>query len=242
MDFQLSEEHRMVLDMARKFADRELKPVANQMDRDGVFPGELVTKLGQLGLLGVFVPVELGGSGMDFISYLLALEEISKAWASLGVIMSLQNSLVCESIARFGSDQQKQKYLPLVASGNQLGCYALTEPGAGSDAGSIQTQAQKHGDGYVINGSKVFITCGKNADIAIVYAVTDGARGKQGISALIVEKDTAGFDEFTPRQLPTGSGAFEAFWPRRSQPPAIRTAVWSCRATPRRHGRQSRGP
>ena len=193
MDFELTQEQQMVLEMARNFAEREVKPVANQMDRDGVFPGELVAKLGQLGLLAVFVPVDLGGSGMDFISYILALEEISKAWASLGVIMSLENSLICETIVKFGADHQKQKYLPLVASGKQLGCYALTEPSAGSDAGAIQTQAKKNGDGYLINGSKIFITCGKNAEIAIVYAVTDTARGKQGISAFIVEKGTPGF-------------------------------------------------
>lgn len=193
MNFEVTQEQRLVRDMARSFAAKEIAPVAARMDHDGIFPAELVTKLGELGLLSVFVPVELGGSGMDFISYILALEEISKAWASLGVIMSLENSLICETLMKFGSDAQKRKYLPAVASGKLLGCYALTEPGAGSDAGAIQTQAKKHGDGYLLNGSKIFITCGKHADFAIVYAVTEPARGKQGISAFIIEKNIPGF-------------------------------------------------
>jgi butyryl-CoA dehydrogenase len=193
MDFELTREQLMVVEMARHFAEKEVRPVAGRMDHDSVFPGELVSKLGELGLLGVFVPVELGGSGMDFISYILALEEISKAWASLGVVMSLQNSLVCETICKFASDSLKQKYLSLAASGKQLGCYALTEPGAGSDAGAIQTRAKRQGDSYLINGSKLFITCGKNAAFAILYAVTDAALGKKGISAFIVEKGTPGF-------------------------------------------------
>lgn len=193
MNFELTQEQRLVLDMTRSFAEKEVKPVAGQMDHDSVFPIDLVTKLGELGLLGIFVPLEWGGSGMDFISYILALEEISKAWASLGVIMSLENSLICETLLKFGSDTQKRKYLPAVASGKLLGCYALTEPSAGSDAGSIQTQAKKQSDNYLINGSKIFITCGKHANFAIVYAVTDGARGKQGISAFIIEKNTPGF-------------------------------------------------
>jgi alkylation response protein AidB-like acyl-CoA dehydrogenase len=193
VNFELTQEQRLVLDMTRSFAEKEVKPVAGQMDHDSVFPIDLVTKLGELGLLGIFVPLEWGGSGMDFISYILALEEISKAWASLGVIMSLENSLICETLLKFGSDTQKRKYLPAVASGKLLGCYALTEPSAGSDAGSIQTQAKKQSDNYLINGSKIFITCGKHANFAIVYAVTDGARGKQGISAFIIEKNTPGF-------------------------------------------------
>jgi butyryl-CoA dehydrogenase len=193
MNFELTQEQRLVLEMVRSFAEKEIKPVAARMDHDSVFPAELVTKLGELGLLAVFVPVELGGSGMDFMSYILALEEISKAWASLGVIMSLENSLICETLWKFGSDSQQRKYLPAVASGKWLGCYGLTEPGAGSDAGAIQTQAIKQRDEFLINGGKMFITCGKQANFAIIYAVTDKARGKQGISAFIVEKDAPGF-------------------------------------------------
>jgi butyryl-CoA dehydrogenase len=193
MDFDLTEEQRMVQEMARSFAEKEVKPVAGPMDHDSVYPAELVKKLGKLGLMGVFVPAEFSGSGMDHLSYVLAVEEISKAWASLGVIMSVNNSLICEPILRFGSERLRKKYLPALARGERLGCYALTEPNAGSDAGSIQTQAKREGGGYLVSGSKLFITNGKNADLAVVYAVTDPSRGKKGISAFVIEKGTPGF-------------------------------------------------
>jgi butyryl-CoA dehydrogenase len=192
MDFDLTEEQWMVQEMARSFAEKEVKSVAGPMDHDSVYPEELVKKLAKLGLMGVFVPAEFGGSGMDYLSYVLAVEEISKAWASLGVIMSVNNSLVCEPILRFGNERLKKKYLPALARGGCLGCYALTEPGAGSDAGSIQTQAKREGNGYLVSGSKLFITNGKNADLAIVYALTDPSRGKKGISAFVIEKGTPG--------------------------------------------------
>ena len=183
----------MVQELARSFTEREVKPVAARMDREGHYPADLVKKLGQIGLMGMFVAPEFGGSGMDLLSYAIAVEEISKAWASLSVIMSVHNSLVCGPLQQFGSEAQKKKYLLPSARGECLGCYALTEPGAGSDAGGIQTRARRDGKDYLLSGSKVLITSGKHADIAIVYAVTDPSLGKKGISAFIVEKGYSGF-------------------------------------------------
>ncbi len=193
MDFDLTEEHRMVQEMVRGFTEKEVKLAAERMDRDGRYPADLVKKLGQIGLMGMCVAPEFGGSGMDLLSYAIAVEEISKAWASLSVIMSVHNSLVCGPLHHFGSEAQKKKYLIPLARGECLGCYALTEPGAGSDAGGIQTRARRAGNDYLLSGSKVFITSGKHADIAIVYAVTNPSLGKKGISAFIVEKGFSGF-------------------------------------------------
>jgi alkylation response protein AidB-like acyl-CoA dehydrogenase len=193
MDFELTEEQRMVRDTTRGYAEKELKPFASRLDHDGVYPQEQLEKLGAMGLMGVFVPEQLGGSGLDRVAYVAALEEISKVWASLGVIMSVNNSLVCGPLVRFGTEAQKKRYLPRVASGEWLGCYALTEPSAGSDAGSIQTQAKRAGEDYVLNGSKVFTTNGSRANLAIVYAVTDPSSGKNGISAFLVERQTSGY-------------------------------------------------
>ena len=149
--------------------------------------------MSELGLMGAFMPPEHGGSGMDMISYVLVMEEISSAWAALSVIMTVNNSLVCEPIQRFGNEAQKRKYLSPLSKGDLLGCYALTEPGAGSDAGSLKTTAVKKGGLYLINGTKVFITSGKEADLAIVYALTAPEKGKKGISAFLVEKKFPGF-------------------------------------------------
>ncbi|HZR45179.1 MAG TPA: acyl-CoA dehydrogenase family protein, partial [Candidatus Manganitrophaceae bacterium] len=193
MDFRFSEEQQMVLEMVRSFTEKEVKPRASELDAASEFPGRLVKKLAEMGLMGAFIPTEYGGSGMDLLTYILAMEEISKAWASLGVIMTVNNSLACDPLFRFGNEAQKRKYLTPLAQGSLLGCYALTEPGAGSDAGGIATQAKQEGSDYILNGSKLFITNGKHADIAIVYAVTDPARGKKGISAFIVEKSFPGF-------------------------------------------------
>lgn len=192
MDFELAEEHRMVQELARNFAARKLKPAASRLDRDGAYPAELVNELGEMGLMGVMVPQEYGGAGMDLIAYIVALEEISKAWASLATIMSVNNSLVCASLLRFGTEAQKKRYLPLLASGAWSGCYALTEPAAGSDAASIQTQARRAAGGYLLNGTKVFTSNGSRANLAIVYAVTDPRRGKSGISAFAVECPSPG--------------------------------------------------
>jgi len=193
MDFDLTEEHRLVEEMVRGFTEKEVKPLAAHLDLGGRYPADLVKKLGKMGLMGMFVAQEFGGSGMDLLSYAIAVEEISKAWASLSVIMSVNNSLVCGPLQHFGSEAQKSKYLIPLAQGKFLGCYALTEPGAGSDAGGIQTRARRDGNDYLLNGAKVLITNGKHADIAIVYAVTDPSQPKKGVSAFIVEKGFSGF-------------------------------------------------
>ena len=215
MDFELAEEQQMVRETTRAFVEREVKPVASRLDREAIYPSELVKRLSELGLMGILVPQEFGGAGMDLLSCVVAIEEISKAWASLAVAMSVQNSLVCAPIARFGSAAQKKKYLPSLARGERLGCYALTEPGSGSDAGSIQTRAKRVGDDFVLKGNKIFTTNGNRADLAIVYAVTDPAKGKKGISAFIVEKNSPGFvvgkleDKLGLRSSDTASLLFE---------------------------------
>lgn len=215
MDFELAEEQQMVRETTRAFVEREVKPVAQRLDREAIYPSELIKRLSELGLMGILVPQEFGGSGMDLLCCVVAMEEISKAWASLAVAMSVQNSLVCAPIARFGSAAQKKKYLPSLARGERLGCYALTEPGSGSDAGSIQTRATRVGDDFVLTGNKIFTTNGNRADLAIVYAVTDPAKGKKGISAFIVEKNSPGFvvgkleDKLGLRSSDTASLLFE---------------------------------
>lgn len=215
MDFELAEEQQMVRETTRAFVEREVKPVAQRLDREAIYPSELIKRLSELGLMGILVPQEFGGSGMDLLCCVVAMEEISKAWASLAVAMSVQNSLVCAPIARFGSAAQKKKYLPSLARGERLGCYALTEPGSGSDAGSIQTRAKRVGDDFVLTGNKIFTTNGNRADLAIVYAVTDPAKGKKGISAFIVEKNSPGFvvgkleDKLGLRSSDTASLLFE---------------------------------
>lgn len=215
MDFELAEEQQMVRETTRAFVEREVKPVAQRLDREAIYPSELIKRLSELGLMGILVPQEFGGSGMDLLCCVVAMEEISKAWASLAVAMSVQNSLVCAPIARFGSAAQKKRYLPSLARGERLGCYALTEPGSGSDAGSIQTRAKRVDDDFVLNGNKIFATNGNRADLAIVYAVTDPAKGKKGISAFIVEKNSPGFvvgkleDKLGLRSSDTASLLFE---------------------------------
>ncbi|MFQ5598410.1 MAG: acyl-CoA dehydrogenase [Nitrospiria bacterium] len=193
MELQQSEEQAMLVRTVRSFAENEVNPVATEMDHAGQFPKALVSKLGEMGLMGAFIPMQYGGSGMDLLSYVLAMEEISKAWASLGVIMTVNNSLVCDPIFRFGTEAQKTRHLKPLAKGLQLGCYALTEPNAGSDAGAIATTAVQSGNDFLLNGAKRFITNGKHADIAIVYAKTVPSLGKKGISAFIVEKTSPGY-------------------------------------------------
>ncbi|MFQ5714010.1 MAG: acyl-CoA dehydrogenase [Candidatus Scalinduaceae bacterium] len=193
MDFILTDEQKMVRETVRNFAISEIKPMVAKMEETGEFPHEIIKKASQLGLCGIKIPVEFGGGGMDAISYIIAIEEICKISASVGVILSVNNSLVCDNIYHYGNDEQKKKYLIPLAKGELLGCFALTEADAGSDAGSIRTSAKKEGGYYILDGTKVFTTNGVNAQVAIVFAVTDKEKGKKGISAFIVEKGTSGF-------------------------------------------------
>jgi len=190
MDLKLTEEQEMVRRMARDFAQREVAPIAAELDEKGEVPFENIRKMGQLGLLGLTAPEEYGGGGADTISYVLAVEEIAKACASTAVVMAVQNSLVNYALARFGTEEQKRKFLVPLAQGEKIGAYALT---AGSDAAAIKTRAVREGDEYVINGTKHFITNGGFADIVILYATVDPSKGYKGITAFIVEKGTPGF-------------------------------------------------
>ncbi|MBW2107624.1 MAG: acyl-CoA dehydrogenase [Deltaproteobacteria bacterium] len=194
MDFELSEEQQMIRDMCRRFAENEIKPVAAELDATKKHPAELCQKMGELGLMGIAIPDQYGGAGMDYVSYILAVIEISRACASTGVIMSVNNSLYCFPINRFGNDAQKRAYLTPVASGQAMGCYALTEAGAGSDPSSMRTTARLEGDSWIINGEKKFITNGNVADYCVLAAVTDKDKGYKGISSFIVDtKNTPGF-------------------------------------------------
>ncbi|MGQ0793609.1 MAG: acyl-CoA dehydrogenase [Deltaproteobacteria bacterium] len=189
---ELSGEQAMIQDTARDFARSEIRPQAGEIDREGKFPAGIVTKLGELGFMGIFVPEEYGGSGMDTFSYALALEEVCKACASTGVIMSVNNSLVCEPILKFGSEAQKRKYLPMLAGGMKLGCFSLSEPASGSDAGSIRTTASRDGSHYIINGTKNWVTNGPEADVIVLFTSVDTAKKHRGVTAFIVDKATPG--------------------------------------------------
>jgi acyl-CoA dehydrogenase len=193
MHVQLSEEQQLLQETVRRFAAEVVAPRAREIDETGEFPRAFFDQAGELGLAGVTVPEEYGGAGMDMISYCLVVEEISRVCASSGVILSVNNSLVCDPLAKYGSEEQKQRFLKPLASGRKLGCFALTEPGAGSDAAALRTTARRDGDDYVLNGSKVFITSGSHADIALVFATVDVEARHKGITAFIVESDSAGF-------------------------------------------------
>ncbi|HEY2903526.1 MAG TPA: acyl-CoA dehydrogenase [Polyangia bacterium] len=192
MDLDLTHEQKLIRDTARAFATQEVLPAAAAIDKQHRFPKELVTKMGELGLMGVAVPEAWGGAGMDTVSYALALEEISRACASTGVIMSVLNSLVCDPILRYGTDAQKQRWLPGLASGKTLGCFALSEPEAGSDASAQRTTAVRDGAGFVINGTKNFITNGPVADVVLLFATTEPGKRAHGISAFVVPTNTPG--------------------------------------------------
>ena len=193
MKIQLLEEQNLLRDTVRRFADEVVAPRAREIDESGEFPLDFFRKAAELGLAGVAVPEEHGGAGMDTISYCLAIEEISRACASSGVILSVNNSLVCDPLLKYGTDAQKRDFLTPLASGRKLGCFALTEPGAGSDAGALRTTARRDGDDYVLDGSKVFITNGTHADVALVFATVDPSRKHRGITAFIVPADTPGY-------------------------------------------------
>ena len=193
MNFQLTEEQKMIQEMTHDFCEKEIMPRAEEIDKEHRYPKEIIDKMGELGLMGIAVPEEYGGAGMDTISYVVALEEIARGCASTGVIMSVNNSLVCDPILEFGNEEQKKKYLTPLANGEKLGCLGLTEPNAGSDAGNIRCSAVLDGDEYVINGTKLFITNGREADTIVLIVLTDKNKGVKGISALIVEKETPGY-------------------------------------------------
>ncbi|UCD57512.1 MAG: acyl-CoA dehydrogenase [Candidatus Hydrogenedentota bacterium] len=193
MDFELTEEQRMIQEMARNFAEKEVAPVAAELDETHRFPTELARKMGELGLMGIAVPEEYGGAGMDYVSYVVALEEISRACANTGVIMSANNSLACAPVLANGTEEQKKRFLAPMAAGEKIGCFGLTEPSAGSDAANQKTTAVLDGDNWVLNGNKVFITNGTHADIAVIFAMTDKEKGSKGISTFVVEKGTPGF-------------------------------------------------
>ncbi len=193
MDYLLTEEQKMLKEIVARFAKEEIAPVARENQVKGIYPAEIVKKAGELGLMGIAYPPEYGGAGMDFVSYMLAIEEVSRYCASTGVIISAHSSLAVDPIYRFGTEEQKKKYLPDLCSGRKIGCHGLTEPGAGSDAGSIKTTAKLVGDKWVLNGTKHFITNGGEADIAVVFASTDLEKKSKGISAFIIEKGTPCF-------------------------------------------------
>ena len=194
MNFELTEEQRMIRDTARDFAAREIAPKASEIDKGSRWPEEIVKRLAELGFLGMAIPEEYGGGGLDTLSYAIAMEEISAACASSGVIMSVNNSLFCDPLYKFGSDAQKKEILAPVARGEKLGCFGLTEPMSGSDAQTMITTAEKDGDSWVINGAKNWITNGPHADYILLFAVTEkAASGKVKHTAFVIPAGTSGF-------------------------------------------------
>jgi alkylation response protein AidB-like acyl-CoA dehydrogenase len=193
VNLALTEEQQLLQRTVREFAEAEVKPCAKELDETGRFPHELFGKAAALGLTGVAYPESYGGAGMDHLSYTIVIEEVSRVCASTGVILSVQNSLYNDPIYRFGTEEQKKKFLVPFARGERIGCYALTEPGAGSNAAALATKAARKGDRYVLNGTKAWITNGGVSDAAIVYVSTQPEKGEKGITALVVEKGTAGF-------------------------------------------------
>ncbi len=188
MDFQLTDEHRMVQATVREFATKEILPHAAALDHSPTFPTEIIQKAAALGLMGMIIPEQYGGAGLDAISYVLAQEELARASAGVQAIITVNNSLVCDPILRFGTEEQRRRYLPALCSGASLGCYCLTEPAYGSDAMSLQTSARREGDQWILRGTKAFVTSGVEADVCVVYARTGPESGARGLSSFIVEK------------------------------------------------------
>ena len=193
MDLGLTEEQKLLQRTVREFAESEVKPLAKEIDESGHFPRETFRKAAELGLTGVAIPEQYGGAGMDHVSYAIVIEEISSVCASTGVILSVQNSLYCDPVYRFGTEEQKERFLAPFARGEKIGCYALTEPEAGSNAAALRTKAVLTGDKYIVNGTKSWITNGGAADAAIVYTNTQPEKGEKGITALVIERGTPGF-------------------------------------------------
>lgn len=195
MDFRLNDEQRMIRDMARDFAQKEIAPNAAHYDETGEFPYEIVKKMGALGLMGIEAPEEYGGAGLDTLAYVLAIEEVAKADVAASTILSVNNSLYGYGLLKFGSEEQKQKFLRPVASGQAIGAYSLTEPMSGSDAGSMKSRAVRSADGshYIINGRKSWVTSGPVADYVVLFTMTEPEKGHKGISAFVVESNKPGF-------------------------------------------------
>ena len=213
MDFELTEDQSLLRSAVREFAEDVVRPRAARIDQTGEFPRDIFRQAGELGLAGVAVSTENGGSGMDTVSYAIVIEEISRVCANTGVILSVNNSLVCDPVEKYGNDDQKKRYLEPLARGEKLGCFALTEPDAGSDAANQKTRAVREGDSYRISGQKVFITCGENADVCLLFAMTQPEKGPRGISAFLVDADSPGFDR-SRHQVKLGvnaSGTVEIF-------------------------------
>ncbi len=190
--YPLSNEHKMLRDAARDFAQKEIAPIAAEFDESGEFPHNTIKKMGELGFMGIEVPEEYGGAGMDALAYVLALEEICKVDASHGVIMSVNNSLYCHGILKFGTEEQKKKFITPIASGKAIGAYSLTEPQSGSDAGTMKSRATRDGDFYVLNGRKSWVTSGPVANYFVVFMMTDPEKKQKGVSAFLVEGNTPG--------------------------------------------------
>ena len=193
MNLELTEEQQLLQKSVREFAEAEVKPLAKEIDETGRVPRDTFQKAAELGLTGVALPENYGGAGMDHVSYTIVIEEVARVCASTSVILSVQNSLYCDPIFRFGTEEQKQKFLVPFARGEKIGCYALTEPQAGSNAAALTTKAVRKGETYVINGTKAWITNGGAADATIAYVNTQPEKGEKGITALVVEKGTRGF-------------------------------------------------
>jgi len=193
MRVDLTDEQRMIQQVARDFAEKEVRPIAEAIDREARFPAETVRRMGELGLMGIAIPEAWDGSGGDTVAYALALEEVSRGCASHGAIMSVNNSLYCDPVAKFGTDEQKRRFLSPFASGKKLGCFSLTEPEAGSDATNQNTLARREGGAYVLDGRKIFVTNGREAAAVLVFAQTDRGKAHQGISAFLVDKGHPGF-------------------------------------------------
>lgn len=194
MDFELTEDHLAVQEVARNFAEKKLKPRAEEFDAESKMDMNLLKEMGELGLMGITLPEEYGGSGMDALSYVIASEELVKGCASHAAVLGLHNSLYGYPVVEFGTEEQKRKYLPGVCSGEKVGAFALTEPGAGSDAASVATRYTEKDGGYIINGTKIFITMGALADSVIVFATIKKGSGPKGITAFIVDRDAEGFE------------------------------------------------
>src|SRR6185312_10817998 len=197
MKIELSEEQKLLQETVRRFAEEVVKPRAKEIDESGEFPRDFYDQAGELGLAGVAMPEEYGGAGMDTISYCVVIEEISRMCATSGVILSVNNSLVCDPLLKYGTEEQKKEFLTPLAAGKKLGCFALTEPGAGSDPAGLRTTARRDGDDYVLNGNKIFITNGTDADVALVFASIDLSMKHKGITAFIVPADTPGYSHGT---------------------------------------------